>query len=327
MERRHVEIDALKAAGIVTVVLIHAMRSPWTPGVSDAELWLGHATRFGVPAFLFASGFLYAGAGPVAAGTTARRLRRLLLPYLVASILAQAWNGWHGLPSVGGTWWRDLLLGSSFGPFYYVFVAAGLVVATPLFARLPAAALAPLTALAVLAQWCVDAAVWLPLPLYWHLRNPLLWWAFFLVGWALRLRGAAVAEFVAKRQRALLAGLLPAAVASTVASGLEGEIPQLLVRSAAWIDIWAILGLLYVGASRLRTSPAPLRALSDASYAIYLFHLFFVYAVQALVPPRPDALAPLPLLLPWTAGLVGPLLIARAARLALGRRARDVTGA
>jgi surface polysaccharide O-acyltransferase-like enzyme len=327
VERRHVEIDALKAAGIVTVVLIHAMRSPWEPGVSAAEIWLGHATRFGVPAFLFASGFLYARVGPAAAGTTARRLRRVLLPYVVASLLAQAWNGWHGLPSVGGSWWMDLLLGSSFGPFYYVFVATGLVLATPVFARLPVAALPPLTALLVLAQWCVDAAVWLPLPLYWHLRSPLLWWAFFLVGWTLRLHAAAVADFVAKRRRALLGVLLPVALASTVASGLEGELPQLLVRSAAWLDVWAILGLLFVGASRVRTSPAALRALSDASYAIYLFHLFFVYGVRSLVPPAPDTLAPLPLLLPWAAGLAGPLLLVRAARIALGPRARDFTGA
>lgn len=327
MERRHVEIDALKAAGIVTVVLIHAMRSPWTPGVSAAEIWLGHATRFGVPAFLFASGFLYARVGPAAAGTTARRLRRVLLPYLVASLLAQAWNGWHGLPNVGGSWWRDLLLGSSFGPFYYVFVAAGLVVATPLFARLRGAAIPPLTALLVLAQWGVDAAIWLPLPLYWHLRNPLLWWAFFLVGWTAGLHTAALADFVATRRRALTGLLLSIAAASTLASGLEGRIPQLLVRSAAWIDVWAILGLVFVAASQLRSSPPALRALSDSSYAIYLFHLFFVYAVQSLVPPATDEFRPLPLLLPWAAGLAGPLLIVRAARVALGPRARDVTGA
>ena len=327
MERRHVEIDALKAAGIVTVVLIHAMRSPWTPGVSPTELWLGHATRFGVPAFLFASGFLYARVGPVAAGTTARRLRRVLLPYLVASLLAQAWNGWFGIPSVGGSWWRDLLLGSSFGPFYYVFVATCLVVATPLFARLPTAALPAMTALFVLAQWCVDAALWLPLPLYWHLRNPLLWWAFFLVGWSVRLHAAAVWGFVAARRRALLGVLLLATVVSTVTSGLEGEIPLLLVRSAAWLDVWAILGLIYVGTSHFERSPTALRALSDASYAIYLFHLFFVYAAQALVPPTPDELTPFALLLPWAAGLAGPLLIVRVARAAIGPRARDLTGA
>ena len=60
--RRSPEIDALKVAGIVTVVLIHTMRAPWDPAVAPLEVWIGHATRFGVPAFLFASGFLYATA-------------------------------------------------------------------------------------------------------------------------------------------------------------------------------------------------------------------------------------------------------------------------
>jgi len=327
VERRHVEIDALKAAGIVTVVLIHAMRSPWTPGVSPTEIWLGHATRFAVPAFLFASGFLYARVGPVAPGTTARRLRRVLLPYLVASFLAQAWNSWYGNPSIGGSWWKDLLLGSSFGPFYYVFIATGLVVATPLLARLPAAALAPLTAAFVLAQWCVDAATWLLVSIEWHLRNPLMWWAFFLVGWVVRLHSAAVWDFVAKWRLALQWGLLAASFVLTLVSGLEGEIPRLLVRSAAWLDIWTILGLVFVVASRFRTPPAALRSLSDASYAIYLFHLFFVLAVQDLVPLTPHALTPLPLFLAWAAGLAGPLVIIVAARAVLGPRARDLTGA
>ena len=73
--RRYPEIDAIKAAGIVTIVLIHALRSPWDAGVSELERWLGHVTRFGVPGFLFASGFLYAGA-PADSVTTGRRLRR-----------------------------------------------------------------------------------------------------------------------------------------------------------------------------------------------------------------------------------------------------------
>ena len=61
MTRRFAEIDALKAVGIVTVVLIHSFRSPFDPTVSPGEVWLGHLTRFAVPAFLMASGFLYAG--------------------------------------------------------------------------------------------------------------------------------------------------------------------------------------------------------------------------------------------------------------------------
>ena len=52
MSRRYVEIDVLKAVAITTVVLIHGMRAPWDPGLSATEVWLGHLTRFAVPAFL-----------------------------------------------------------------------------------------------------------------------------------------------------------------------------------------------------------------------------------------------------------------------------------
>ena len=62
---RRIEIDALKTAGILTIVLIHSMRTYWDPSISTLEVWIGHATRFGVPAFLCASGFLYATTSPV----------------------------------------------------------------------------------------------------------------------------------------------------------------------------------------------------------------------------------------------------------------------
>ena len=62
VETRSPTVDAIKVAGIVTIVLIHALRAPWDPGLSPLERWLGHVTRFGVPGFLLASGFLYAKA-------------------------------------------------------------------------------------------------------------------------------------------------------------------------------------------------------------------------------------------------------------------------
>ena len=90
MERRYAEIDALKATAIATIILIHCVRPPWAPGIPPIEVWIGHITRFGVPAFLFASGFLYATTAPVSLGVTARRLRRILIPYAVVSLAAQA---------------------------------------------------------------------------------------------------------------------------------------------------------------------------------------------------------------------------------------------
>ena len=129
-------IDAIKVAGIVTIVLIHALPPPWDATATPLERWLHQLTRFGVPGFLFASGFLYAP-GPADLATTRRRLRRILVPYLIASLLAQLWHLAHGatLSEAGGVLGRTCCFGSSFGPYYYVFVIAVLVALTPVRSR------------------------------------------------------------------------------------------------------------------------------------------------------------------------------------------------
>lgn len=323
MTRRYLEIDVLKVVGITTVVMIHGARPPWHPELSALELWLGHLTRFAVPAFLFASGFLYASRDPVPGATTRRRLRRVLVPYLIASLAAQAWWQLRGQASPGGSLALDLLFGSSFGPYYYVFVAALLIALTPWIPRLRPRALPALAAGLVLAQWALDAAVLWPLPFYWHLRNPLLWWAYFAVGWLVRLHYEAVARWLGARRGPLVAALAAAALALTAASAHSG--PLLLVRSAAWLDVWVILALCFALSCGARHSPPWLRWLSDASYAIYLFHLFFLYAVKLRFPPeRGDAAS---ILLPWAAGLAGSLALIAGLQRLLGRRSRGLIGA
>lgn len=318
-------IDGIKVAGIVTVVLIHALPPPWDTSATPLERWLHQVTRFGVPAFLFASGFLYAGA-PADLATTRRRLRRILAPYAIASLFAQLWHLAHGEPSPGGSWWIDLLLGSSFGPYYYVFVIALLVALTPGIARLPRALLYAITAALLLGQWLVDAAGRGLLEFYWHLRNPLLWWAYFALGWLLRLQQAPLQAWLAPRRGRAVAALAAAVAFLALAGSLEDVLPRLLVRSASWLDVYAMLALLGASAGGLGASPRWLRALSDATYAIYLYHLFFVLAVQQLLPlaARGSLEA---ILLPWAAGLAGSFALVAVGRRLLGARARDWLGA
>ncbi len=323
MTRRYVEIDAWKVAGIVTVVLIHGLRPPWHAALGPVEIWLGHITRFAVPAFLAASGFLYATREPVAPATSARRLRRVLVPYAIASVGAQAWWTWRGETSPSGSVLLDLLLGSSFGPYYYVFVIAILICLAPGLARLSPRGLAALAVLLVAGQWVVDAAAPWPLPFYWRLRNPLLWWAYFVAGWLLRLHYERLESWLEPRRQTVAALLAALAAATLAASGLPG--PLLVVRSAAWLSVWAILALILVLAGALQRSPRALRWTSDATYAIYLFHLFFLYAVQLVLPPgRGDAAS---ILLPWAAGLAGSALGIAALQRLLGRHSRDLIGA
>src|SRR5262249_35704131 len=85
---RSTAIDLLKACSIIAVIWIHAFQQLfWTEAVFFQRVAL--LTRFAVPAFFFASGYLYGRAGPLPVRRfVTDRLMRLLVPYVVASILA-----------------------------------------------------------------------------------------------------------------------------------------------------------------------------------------------------------------------------------------------
>lgn len=321
------EIDLLKAAGIVTIVLIHALRPPWDPNLSPLEAWLGHVTRFGVPAFLFASGFLHARTTPITGSDVRARLLRILVPYLAVSLLAHA----SGFDEAEASDLRnvalDVVLGRAFGPFYYVFVIVGLVCVSPWLVGLSARTFAIGLAVFVALQWFADAALGFGLELHWHLRNPAVWWAYYLAGWGLRLHGGALRQRVAVR-RALFVGVSLSATAVCVAiAALDDTAPAVVVRSAAWLGVWSTLGALWGLAASLESSPAPLRILSDATYTVFLYHLFFVRPLRDALPLPAQSVDAASLLLPWIAGLAGPLLLLLAARALLGQRSRTLLGA
>jgi len=325
MARRFAEIDALKSIGIVTVVFIHSIRAPFDPTISSIEIWLGHLTRFGVPAFLAASGFLYAAGATDAKHATLQRLRRIGIPYLVISAIAQLWWSIQGKPTETGSWVADLLLGGSNTGYYYVFIIVGLVVVTPLFARLPGAAMAGLALVLVAAQWYVDAASGMLLSFFWHIRNPLLWWAYFTLGWVVRLHYDAILAWIEPRRNGSMLALGSLVVVLSAGCALEG--PRLLVRTAAWLDVYAICGLIFAATCGKERIPAVMRSLSDSTYAIYLLHMFFVVAAQDLFPPRPRHATLLAIGVPWVAGVLGSASVIAGLRAVLGKRSRDWIGA
>ncbi|MFQ5418065.1 MAG: acyltransferase, partial [Myxococcota bacterium] len=319
------EIDALKFAGILTVILIHSLRAPWDPRISPAELWLGAVTRFAVPGFLFCSGFLYATADRIRAATVGRRIRRVLIPYGVASVAAQLWWLAHGQGRESATAVTELLLASSFGPYYYVFVHFGLVLIAPALARLPRTAIAVLAALLVASQGVFESSPDLLLPFFWHLRNPLLWWGYFLLGWLIRLHYETIQRWIGERRGLLVAGFA-VAVAACTWFATSGD-KDVTTRVAMWLEIHAVLGLLFAATCGLPRAPGPIRAIADATYAIYLFHLFFIYAVEDFMRPATNRFDGAFISAAWFGGLIGSLLLIRLARFALGSRSRDVIGA
>jgi surface polysaccharide O-acyltransferase-like enzyme len=301
------------------------MRTHWDPRISSTELWLGSVTRFAVPGFLFCSGFLYATTTRVAGRTVLRRLRRVLIPYLICSIGAQIWWIATGQAHAFDTIVREMLFGASFGPYYYVFVHFFLVLASPVIALLPGPALAGLTVLFVASQGWLESSTTRPLSFFWYLRSPLVWWGYFLLGWMIRLHHDTVRRWITSRRGSFLAATTLAVLACTWFASSEGRSEW--VRAAMWLDIHAILAFVFVATCGRRSAPAPVTVLSDATFAIYLLHLFFVYAAKRVVQPAVREFDAWVIVVYWSAGLLGSLAVIAGARSLLGPRSRDVIGA
>jgi surface polysaccharide O-acyltransferase-like enzyme len=322
---RRLEPDLLKAVGIGVVVLIHSMRSPFAPGVSEVEVWLGDVTRFAVPGFLLASGLLYATRAPVPWPVTRGRLVRILVPYLVASVLAQIILLALGGPRAPVYVLRDLALASSFFHYYYVWLALLCVLCAPLLARAGSSVLGVVLVFAVLAQYGFESQTVGPLPFVWHVRNPLLWLPYFLAGWLLGLQLPAAERWLAPRRR-LAVGFSAAAVVGFAAAAAQ-ELSFEWTRAVQWLGIYAVLALLLSVSLGRQTRSATLRELSDSTYTIYLFHVFFVDLVRRSLRPPPGEFEPLAVLAPWAAGLVGSLALVWLGRRLLGERSRTWLGA
>ena len=88
------------------------------------------------------------------------------------------------------------------------------------------------------------------LPLYWQIRSPLLWWGYFLVGWTLREHWSPLAAGIAAR-RGTIAPPLAAAIAVLLAVTAVSD-ERLVVRTAAWANVYAVIGLLFAYAFFIR---------------------------------------------------------------------------
>ena len=69
------------------------------------------------------------------------------------------------------------------------------------------------------------------------------------------------------------------------------------------------MSTIWVLSCSARRIPQPARFLSDTSYSIYLFHLFFMYEAQSLFPLPRHSIPPEAILVPWGIGSLGPLAL------------------
>jgi peptidoglycan/LPS O-acetylase OafA/YrhL len=108
---------------------------------------------------------------------------------------------------------------------------------------------------------------------------------------------------------------------------MSGQPRTTFVRAAMWLDTYAIIGLVLVSTCGRAEPGRAVRVLADATFAIYLFHLFFIHAAELFILPARHEFDLVAVATYWCAGLFGALGLVALARAVLGARSRDVIGA
>lgn len=300
------EVALMRSLAIVTVVWIHALPPEFDTARLPIDRWLGDVTRFAVPVFVFAAGYL-AARHPLPAGWTRRRLGRLVLPYLLASVVAFGLRTWSSTLEPVSDPVTDLLLGATLGPYYFVLALVMLTLATPALLRLRGSASLVALVVALAAQMVAEVVGG---ALFWRVRNPLLWLAFYVGGiLAWRHRGRL------RRVSAMWPVLLLAwsLVATTLVVVPEDSVARdVLVVVGAWL----MLGTLWLAGHTLTRLPRAAWWVDGATYPIYLYHLPFVIVV---VGAFGSSILSMTTVIGWALGLIGAMSVIVIVRHVLGR--------
>lgn len=317
-------IDAVKAAAIVAVVATHSGRVNWSGvGRSIWDFPLTSAwVRFQVPAFLLVSGILYARGHPVSFREMGRRLERLLVPFLIASGVAQ-------VLVVQPESWQDvlykLITASTFNIYYYIAILAQCMLATWVLSRM--------SQRAVLVVWLglvgllvfEASGAWKSLSVspFWFARISLYRFSLglFVTGW---LIGRSAPGLIAGCQQRKVLVLGPAlCLAAICIAAFSGwiPIPNLISRT---LYTFSVVSLIAVWNGN-RPVPGWVVFLSETSLMIYLYHMVF----QRLLFPSMDSWPDLLRILGQAGiGLGGAILLGLLGRKLLGKaRARRYLGA
>ncbi|MBN1655154.1 MAG: acyltransferase family protein [Deltaproteobacteria bacterium] len=340
---RWFEIDLIKAVCILGVIYIHALSRVMIT-TDPIGLFLGDWTRFAVPGFIFAAGFLFKKGEVDTADLAWRLLARIIPPYLVCSLvfifLGVAERGVSASRGEGAKIATDLLFGNAIGIYYFVFVISYLY-AFSFLLRLCSSGM-------VLGLWFLSAAltVWFYLnPLnfipailkqilpkeYYELyfillRHPCVHLLFYLSGWAVNL-------YYDRIRPALSRNFIP-----LVAAAVAADIIALYVihRSRAHFSLWQLTIQVHIALTLLCVMAVGIKGrfrvffvdyLSRNTYAIFLLHFPFVRMIQNLFPEITVRFSLFHSSFAWLGGLFGSVVVITIAKLVFRKYSPYIVGA
>ena len=266
-------LQAVRGAAITAVVLIHCLPQ------CDVSVALRPLLNWAVAAFLFLSGLLTAEARIARGGVLGRRIRRTLPPYVVWSLAyALLLQGSSVLGAL-----KALLTAGASAQMYFVAVHLQLTTLTPLLYRLLkwrpliAYAITPLS----LAVYEALTIAGVALPILGRLFP--MWLIFYVVGldwerWRDRLHGKLGAALIALGM--CLAIQLACGFTWLRFGDYNMATTQLKLSSVATsLCVIAVIMLLPTSGKR-RLSESFLADVGDASFGIYLCHMFVLVVVR-----------------------------------------------
>lgn len=311
-------LQAVRGAAITAVVLIHCLPQ------CDISVALRPLLNWAVAAFLFLSGLLTTEASIARGGVLERRLWRTLPPYVVWSLayalLLQGSGTWGAL--------KALLTAGAAAQMYFIAVYLQLTMLTSLLYRL--LRWRPLIVYAVtplsLAAYEVLTAVGVALPILGRLFP--MWLVFYVVGldwerWRARLQGKFRAALVALG--ACLAIQLVSGFAWLHLGDYNMATTQLKLSSMATSLCVIAVIMLLPASEKHRLSESFLAGVGDASFGIYLCHMF-VLAVVRKVLTFLALPAVLSTVLLWLLTLTISFVLCAFVRTKSPRRFADVVG-
>jgi len=324
--RAHLDaVDFIKAAAIVAVVATHSGINVFYPNATQWDKLLTSTwTWFHVPSFLLVSGFLYQNEQRVGLRDVARRLSRVWIPYVLATLFMQA-TGTTQVTGVGDALFQ-IATASALGPYYYVALISGCILALWPLSRLAPAGAAAL--LAALFAYAVALVFWPALHLgshpLWRERNPLdaFVLGYFVLGWVAAQHRERLARLLAEHRLAI-GGVAAAGVLFWFASiGRSFNLDLVnLNRVLYTLSVVALILVLTHG----RRAPRAVVFLSTATLTIYLYHLAAQLPMARFLNDWPP---PLRIAFQLALGIGFGSLVAIVGRRVLGaERARRYLGA